>query len=546
MMPWNVPKDNADPFADELAEYLRRQGERTQSEIDRTRQTCIEFARFLGKDIHDATSKDYTTFKRRRVVTVQDEDAYQQMLDDIKAFCNATPRRASSPAQSQNIDRRKVSTSQLSPEEIMAFLMSPASKSADPDAPAPGAGDPNTTRLRPNRGGQKRAGFDPANDAGSATTHFPAQSNDLHVKDLFDDANIPAESGTRAYDAFCPPGANPANIPASFLGGEHIDDNNFSAFFSPVLKDDDRKFEFRDEEDNFYGGNRSDGASSGAGRDDSIARQVARNDMSSEFLTDGAKPANNELLRGVSGIDYDFNQSNLEIMRKGERNKARQDARGDAPIDESLVCSNFRPYTVDDKYLIDIPAPDPQTYKPYPQSFVSRWLMPAIPALVALALVCLGFAIASAVGIIFLIIAAAVVLESLPIILPPSRQTPVATAFSFFIARSMRANSVGLDLFAVPICSSEEADFMTIVHSSVPDIVPDWKTTIKLRLLSRLQPKRDIEIRVVAGSEVLNSVILLCTRDDVYWLLPLVRINNTWYITSLDLPIHKVASESSS
>ncbi len=539
-MPWNVPKESADPFADELAEYLRRRGERTQNEIDRTRKTCIEFAQFLGKDIHDATSKDYTTFKRRHVATVQDEDAYQQMLDDIKSFCNSTQRRTSSPAQPQNADRRKVSTSQLSPEEIMAFLMSPAGKSADPDAPtpAPGAGDPNTTRLRPKRGNSN-----PATDFGNAATPFPAQSNDLHVKDLFDDADIPAESGTRARGAFAPPAANPANIPANFLGGERIDDNNFSAFFSPVSKDDDRKFEFRDEEeDNFYGDNQSDGISSGAGRDDSIARQVASNDMSSEFLTDGAKPANNELLRGVSGIDYDFNPSNLEIMRKGERNKARQDAGGDAPIDESLVCSNFRPYTVDGKYLIDIPTPEPQEYKPYPQNFVSRWLMPAIPALVGLALVCLGFAISSAVGIVFLIPAAAVVIASLPIILPPSRQTPVAAAFSFFIARSMRANAVGLDLFATPGGSGDEVDFMTIVRSSDPDIVTDWKTTIK----SRLKPKRDINVRVVAGSEVLNSVVLLCTRDDVYWLLPLVRINNAWYITSFDLPIHKVASESSS
>lgn len=194
-MPWNAPQDYAEQFARELAEYLRRRGDRTQSEIDRTYETCRDFAQFLGRDIHDASSKDYTTFKRRRVLTVHDEDAYQQMLDDIKAFCQTTPRRNFAPVQDEPIERRKVSTSRIQPsEEIMAFLLSTdGSAPPEPDpnpTPMRQATDPNSTRLQADKKRRGSIQFPTDPDSANEITSLPSQSNDLHVKDLFEDAKL--------------------------------------------------------------------------------------------------------------------------------------------------------------------------------------------------------------------------------------------------------------------------------------------------------------------------------------------------------------------
>lgn len=568
-MPWNAPLDYPEQFAKQLAEYLRRRGDRTQSEIDRTYETSRDFAQFLGKEIHDASSKDYTTFKRRRVLTVQDEDAYQQMLDDIKAFCQTTPKRSFAPAQSENKERRKISTSRLQPsEEIMAFLLSPESNSPKDDNATPfkQATDPNSTRVQFERKRRGSIQFPLNSDASSDNeiTSLPSQSNDLHVQDLFEDAKLQRprdeQLATRAYsinldddpNLRLPQSANIANIPAHFLGktnahDDEIDDDNFSAFFSPSLDDNDAKF---DPKGNF-GNVDSDEANpslperrglsnrSALQNDDDIARHVAQNDMSEAFLADGASPANNELLRGVSGVDYDFNQANLEIIRRGELNKVKHTQNnGLSPIDESLVYSNFRPYTVDDKYLVDIPNPDPNLYQVYSHSSRLPLQIPIIPILVAVALITFGFAISAVVGAITLGIAAAAAAVNRTTLLPPTHHTPVSAANAFFQAQATRAYTIALNLFAVPKDAQDpDIDLPTLWQN----VAPPWKQT----LINRIRPKREIETRIVAGSDVQNSVVVLCTKGDDYWLLPLVRIQNAWYATSTELPVHTVHTNGS-
>lgn len=569
-MPWNAPQDYAEQFARELAEYLRQRGDRTQSEIDRTYETCRDFAQFLGKDIHDASSKDYTTFKRRRVLTVHDEDAYQQMLDDIKAFCQTTPRRNFAPVQDEPIERRKVSTSRIQPsEEIMAFLLSPdGSAPPEPDpnpTPMRQATDPNSTRLQADKKRRGSIQFPTDPDSANEITSLPSQSNDLHVKDLFEDAKLQrpknAEQATRAYaidldqapplDYPKPPSASLANIPASFLGsgksnGDDADDDNFSAFFSPSIDDDKGKFENRRNFANLDSSQSNPSVDKyddsarrfGLQNDDDIARQVAQNDMSEEFLAKGASPANNELLRGVSGVDYDFNQANLEIIRRGELNKVKHAQNsGVSPIDESLIYSNFRPYTVDDKYLIDIPNPDPALYQIYPYAYIFHVHIPVIPILISIAIVIFGLAIDTIVGLVFVGLAIISAVVNRTAILPPTHHTPVATANAFFTAQATRAYTIALDLCAIPKDTEPDIDLPTIWQA----VVPTWKQTI----LNRIHPKREIETRIVAGSDVQNSVVVLCTKGDDYWLLPLVRIKDLWYTTSVDLPIHTIKAEES-
>lgn len=518
-MPWNTNVDNVDPLINELADYLQSKGERTPQEIEQTVDWANNFAVFLQKSIRDATSQDYVAFLHQCAHSHLDEAKVPQIIDDIKAFCAASS--ASNSPNDLHSGRKRVNTNPAQPSnEIMALLC------ANDDPPTPEEEeDLNSTRLQTEGNRRRLISISENLDAlQNGIFPMPSQSNDLHVNDLLDDAlGGHAKSGAHSYDlnvnAFTPKRLDNRNshpIQRDSSSQTSNLDENFSAFFTPVKRDDDFRQHFDEMDD--------------------VAHQVAENDMSEEFLAEGASPANNELLRGVSGVDYDFNQASLEIIRRGELNKLKNNkTNGVSPIDESLITTNFRPYTLDEKYLIDVPDPDPCAYKPYPQSFIHRWFIPAIPTLGGLALTTLASAFSTTVGIVVFILTLAVLVLSLSNLIPAEQQTAVAVANALFRAQKTRSYTLATTIAAIPKDAHAEIDLITLWQN----VVPKWKDA----LLNRLKPARNLESRLVSGSDTQDSVLLLLTQNDDYWLIPLVRLNNLWYVASLEFPKHTCTAE---
>lgn len=258
--------------------------------------------------------------------------------------------------------------------------------------------------------------------------------------------------------------------------------------------------------------------------DDSIAQQVANCDLSEALLKKGAVPENNELLRGISGVDYDFSQNTIGKMRKNERARYAAESSSN-PVDEGLLLG-FRPFLIDDKYLVDCPAPIPQNYAPYKAPFISRIFFPLVPFFILMAIAFFILTLSPLTAVPFLIAALTAFAIAIPDIRSPLQQTPQATLNAFLMARHGRCYATASALTALEKGVKSEIDFSAIWQN---DCI-SWPKAI----LSRFARQRMPATRTVLGAEAQNAVVLLCTVNDAYYVVPLVRLNDAWFITNPD------------
>ena len=226
----------------------------------------------------------------------------------------------------------------------------------------------------------------------------------------------------------------------------------------------------------------------------------------------------------------------MKQKRKDEKKKKKADIGTNAanPIDETLI-NGFRPYLFDGKYVIDQPLPTPSKLIPYPPSITLRYLIPGASVAIFAALSALFFTLIDVVGFIFLILTIVSVAFAIPSLLPAQQLTPQSTLDSYLKAKSGRCYGKALSILAVePDAKDNEIDLHAL-----------WAPENKWpeALLNRLKQSSVPELRNVTGSDNQNTHLFIHADENTYWLLPMIRINNKWYITNPEMKLHSIKNE---
>ena len=240
-------------------------------------------------------------------------------------------------------------------------------------------------------------------------------------------------------------------------------------------------------------------------------------------------PQNNELLRGVDNIDYDFSSNNIKKMREADKIAAYNDG---TLIKESPA--GFRSWIYDGKYVIDQPLPSPQHIKPYSANLIMRILLAMMPVLIMLALTAVAAAFSTILGLIFLLLTIVCIVFSLPDILPPSQQTIQATLSAYLQARAGYCINRGSALIAHEKATT---DF------SLADLWKGEGYKLPNALLERFKPVHVPEYTTISGSDSQNALLILATTKDAYYLIPMARTDERWFIMDPTLGKHTIQEQ---
>ena len=159
---------------------------------------------------------------------------------------------------------------------------------------------------------------------------------------------------------------------------------------------------------------------------------------------------------------------------------------------------------------------------------MQRFLIPATPAIVVLALTLAVGSVIPMVGIGLLLIAIVCLIIELPAMRSASQETPQAALMTSLNARSGACPALGFAVLARSTTKSEDPASSDIWNEPAPNPL--------LAFINRFRAIDTPKTKIVSGSDTQNALILLCTTQTKYYVIPMVRLDNKWYIAT---PISK-------
>ena len=263
-------------------------------------------------------------------------------------------------------------------------------------------------------------------------------------------------------------------------------------------------------------------------RSESIADELFSESQVAKSDAPNAVPHNNGLLRGVDNIDYDFSRQNIRNIRESQN----QAINGQPQQSANEPASSVSSWIFDEKYEIDIALPNPQKMQPCKVPLMQRFVLPLTPVIVVLALALAMGSIIPVAGAGFLLIAIVCLMIALPAMRSPGQETPQSALTSVLNSRNGACLATGLSVTARPTSDAEDPNLAEIWRENAPSPMA--------ALINRFRPVETPKTRIVSGSDSQNSLILLYSDDAQYYLAPMVRVGNKWYIAIPEPKAHKL------
>ena len=263
-------------------------------------------------------------------------------------------------------------------------------------------------------------------------------------------------------------------------------------------------------------------------RSESIADELFSESQIAKSDSPNVVPHNNGLLRGVDNIDYDFSRQNIRNIRESQN----QSVNGQSQQSSDEPASSVSSWVFDDKYEIDIALPNPQKMQPCKVPLMQRFVIPLTPVIVVLALALAMGSIVPVAGAGFLLIAIVCLMIAMPAMRSPSQETPQSALTSVLNSRNGACLATGLSVTARPTSDAEDPNLAEIWRENAPSPMA--------ALINRFRPVETPKTRIVSGSDGQNSLILLYSDDTQYYLAPMVRVGNKWYIAIPEPKAHKL------
>lgn len=531
-MAWNDPFENlVETIVDELGIFLQNKGELAVHEIARTQEVCRDFCNFLCKDIHKATKSDFALYLQFHAMTPQDEADYSAILANIRDFCDNGSAPRTPPASSA-----KPTPLHSASGLIAVGLKSPSSVALTEDELRQTANatpqhavesvDFNEQTFLPMKnmkgGNSGSYDFSMANAleeqiqmARKNKTSQPEEKIQTTKKIKItppDKSHFEYDLSNELGNIQSQPDNEPAPSTSSTLMGceSPISEESFRI---PSQK---RKLLVQRKEEPLPAYN-----------DESLFPPSSM----SEPEPEADEPV--ELIRSVNSIAYKFNQDGLRKMREFEKQKMKAEVKASSTkaINESLI-TGFHPYVFDKRYTIDMPLPKDSDMQPRKRDplydVIVPIAIPLTPILIGIILALLVPPVGAAIIIIGLIL----LLFFLPALLPPNQQTPQTTLQAYLNAKAGRCTGKATTVLARSNDDIEDLDLNDLWKP-----LPSWGKAIPRRFKSI----PILEARTVCGSESQNALLLLHEyTDGQYWLIPMVRIKEKWYITDPTMAPHYI------
>lgn len=573
-MAWQNPLEHSiEDLVLELGDYLADELHLAAGEIARTQEVCRDFSKFISKDVHQALPKDYTVYLQLHSSTPQNERDYRNMLNHIQEFCN----RNVSPDQpaSGNKARKEAKTYHFEPsQDMLRDLFSnpnliPNHEDIDNAAPAYDASDDSGDNgIIDNLSEDPFLDFNPASTpvpthkpTDDLFDHFldmpgsmpdPEPKSQNKLSDIFNSTPSPDQrTRSKLNDIFNStpiPEKKPAATSAPVLSkiasqAERFSRTPSSANHKPI-SESFNQFDFSLDDNLASELNHEDSKENPkidkiSARTDSTTQTRTstphrRSDSIADELAVGANtanasiPRNNELLKGVDNISYDFSSNSIKKLRETEQ-KGTHDYHPNSGI---LLDGGFRKWLYDGKYEIDRPLPDPQKITPYSCSFFERYLIPLGPAIISFVLTISVGQFVFAMGCFFGILTLLCLAIAYPEIRQTQQNTIQATIRAYYNARAGYCVSLGRSLLARESNTSEI------------DLSHLWKQDSKLpdAIFQRFKSHPAPEYTIVNGSDRQNAVIALVVTEDAYYIIPMALTQDRWFILDPSLGKHSLKS----
>ena len=471
-MAWKDPlTERTEIFVDALGAYLTDQGDIAINRIARIQEVCRNFAEFLSRDIQMATPQDYAAYIQKHAATPQDKADYQQMMDAIRNFAEQNKLTDSAQNNKGQPARKSAKTCHFdnSPEMLQNLINLSKGETSE-----------NTRNSA-----TKSQNVSATESQNVSATESPDVSATESPLDDLSDAIPELDSIANGFNQF----------------DFSIDDNLANELVTPPKNEND-------EHPKSHSGLAS------------IADEIAIGPLDSKKDI----PQNNELLRGVDNIDYDFSSNNIKKMREVDKKSVYNSANFG-----SIAPNGFRSWLYDGKYMIDQPMPSPQNLKIFAPNKIVPILIATTPVLIMIALTAITAVFNAILGAVCLVLTLICIVFSLSDIIPASQQTIQATLSAFIQARSGCCINRASALIAF---EDENPNF------SLADLWKEQGFKLPIALLSRLKSTPIPEYTIISGSDSQNAVLLLTVTEDAYYLIPMARTQDRWFITDPTLGKH--------
>ncbi len=524
-MAWsNIPLvQQIDNTVEELGKFLQGKGVE-EKDILRTKEVCRDFCNFLGSDIHKAGEKQYTIYQQLHSTTYEDEKEYSVMMGYIKEYFYEEK-------MSYEAEKTQFAPEIIKPKKGVSLANAELEKmfmNADiDDSPKK---KPHQKEEESSEGG----GF----SAPLLSDSLSKKSEPVDEKTAEENAQLSAENARLSASlammfSEAEKQAGPiAGSPKTPLSNDFLFNKRSEKFLlSDSSKKTDSSSKNKKVEDD---GVRHEDLS--AEYEDELSK-LPSTSGDEIYSADVAPNKDENLVRSVDGVAYHFSQKSIRKMRNFEKQKQQNDIRqsGANPIDKSLL-AGFQPYLFDANYLIDIPLPEPDQMEPLGHDIVVQYIVSLAPFIVLFMIGILGLLIEVYPLMIALILAGFAFVLVKREILPANQLTPLATILAYLNAKNGRCYGLARTLIAQPK-NKQTDDDLSFQQIWAPE--PKFIQAMKNRLRDVEAP----EIRTVAGSEASNQLLYIHSDGDNYWLLPMVRIKNKWYITDPTMSVHTVSKK---
>ena len=486
-----------------------------------------DFCDFIDKDPISATAQDFAVYGQLHAHT-SDQRTFTTALNLIQSFCQSQAANQTVEPEEKPVKRMSKATCHFDASpELLEALFAPEFSEKEPKSAASSgsatispSAKVHTDDVTANPGLQL--------DGGASIDRSRAKSprSISQSFDQFDfsiDKNLADELVSDPHNAATGLGENRASRTSS-ADFERI---------SPLSSSNNRPVPSRLSS----GGYRAVQSPSGSyrsaqapnnNRSDLIANELLSESQLAKNDAPRNVPVNNDLLRGVDNIDYDFSRQNIRNIRESQKQQPVVQET-DAPAASENHSSSW---LFEDKYEIDIPMPDPQKLQPCKVTMVQRFLIPSSPAIVVAALALGVGSVIPMAGIGLILIAIVCLIVALPLMKSPSQETPQAALTTSLNARAGACVVQGLSVIARPTADAEDPNLVEIWQENAPNFVQ--------ALINRFRPIQTPKTRIVSGSDSQNSLILLYTTETNYYLAPMVRLDNKWYLATPMPRMHKL------
>ena len=527
-MDWNTSLvKQIEETVEELGEFLQDKG-LAEQEIARTKEVCHDFCNFLGSEYHNATNKQFTIYQQLHSTTPEDEQAYSAMMSNIKEYFKAVK-------MSYEAERTQMATD----EQIKKVKKGGSLANAELERMFMNVEE----ESQPKR---KKRISSVLNDSEKSEFSAPLLSDsqiEKATKEKITDENSQlSEENARLSASLAmmfseaEKQAGPTGIaPKTTLSNDFVLNKRKSKSGDSLVSSETAA----KKEDSISKALEDDGVKhEDLSSEDDAFSNMPSTSPDEQYVADVAPNKDDNLVRSVDGVQYNFSQKNIRKMRNFEKQKRQNDIKqsGNNPIDKSLL-GGFQPYLFDGSYLIDIPLPDAEKMQPMGHDIVVQYIISLAPCVVLLIIGILGLLIDVYPMVIALILAVLAFFVVKRDVLPANQLTPVATILAYLNAKKGRCYGMARTLIAQPENKQSDEEFS---FSQIWAPEPKFIDAMKNRFHDVDAP----ELRVVAGSEANNQILYIHVDGDNYWLVPMVRLkNNKWYITDPAMTVHTVSKK---